>query len=113
MIIFLIIFCLLLVIYSIAVTMKLLQLTGRVIDLEDIVGEEQNALEKIRVILTRVHSEIDKVSKYPVLSGEPIIVKLVNTVKKSKDDVARLLDNLAGEPDDNTTDNTTNSTTSS
>lgn len=101
MITFLIITNIFIFLLLIGVSVRLFQLSGRVLELEDVRDDEIGYLEKVRSTLARVHGEIDKVSQYPVTSGEPIIKQLVKTVKSGRDDVARLLDTLADEgPDD-------------
>jgi len=79
-----------------------LRLSGRLLSLEDLRNDEEDFLERSKKVLIKVHAEIDKVSKYPVVSNEPIVVLLVKVVKEARDEVASLLDDFAAEeePDD-------------
>jgi hypothetical protein len=83
---------------SIWLLTRALSLANQVIQLESDVEEAHDIgakfLNQTRTVISRIHNDIDKVSKYPVTSDDPIIQHLVKVVKQGRDDITGLLENL-------------------
>lgn len=85
---------------------KLLQQSGNLLELEDARENDVIFFEEAKNIMMKVHDNIDKVSKYPVMSNEPIIHQLVKTVKESREDISNLVNKFVKEGSDESERNT-------
>jgi hypothetical protein len=75
-----------------------LSLAAQVIQLENDVDEAHEIgtqfLNQTKTVMSRIHNDIDKISKYHVTSDDPVVQHLVKVVKQGRDDITGLLENL-------------------
>jgi hypothetical protein len=69
---------------------------GNLLDLEDSISNREeyyrDFVKQSHDILVKVHSELEKVSKYGVISDEPIVQSLVSAVKTGRDNVKNVIE---------------------
>ena len=75
---------------------KLYESMGNLLDLEDSISNREeyyrNFAKQSYDTLAKVHSELEKVSKYGVISDEPIVQSLVSAVKTGRDNVKNVIE---------------------
>ena len=72
-------------------------------------SERKSVIEHMKdslALLTRVHDEFERVSKYPVVSDEPIVRDLVKLVNESRIDLAYSMSTIKIEEQDEKEDTT-------
>jgi len=73
---------------------RLAKAGDQLLKLDDLNEQTMNELEKAEIILKHAHEELLKVSKYPVVSDEPIVSHLNSVINIAKNEIQSTIDDL-------------------